>query len=67
MISWILSAIAILVLFVLYKVVILATADGDLTVLSKNMNPAYYKDKVVWVTGASSGSELYKIKRWSLR
>lgn len=58
MISWVLSVTAVLVLFLLYKLVILATADGDLTVLSKSMNPAYYKDKVVWVTGASSGSEL---------
>lgn len=30
-------------------------ADADLNLLRHSLNPAFFKDKVVWVTGASSG------------
>ena len=44
--------------YLLYKVVVLALADADLVLYSKKLKPFYYDKKVVWVTGASSGSEL---------
>ena len=45
-------------LYLLYKVVVLAFAGTDLTLYSKKLKPSYFDKKVVWVTGASSGSEL---------
>lgn len=39
-----------------YKLVKLLTADADLQVLGSRLKPDYFKGKVVWVTGASSGS-----------
>ena len=39
------------------KLVQLARADADLTVLSSKMKPQYFQGRVVWVTGASSGSK----------
>ena len=61
MISWFvfLTALHCLALvYLLYKVILLATADADLTLYTKKMKPSYFDQKVVWVTGASSGSEL---------
>ena len=54
-----LIGIVITVLFVviLLRVFKLYRADGDLRLLSHTLKPAYFKDKVVWVTGASSGSK----------
>ena len=43
------------VVFVLYK---LFQFDGDFTVLSSQLKKVYFKGRVVWVTGASSGSEM---------
>ena len=47
---------AVFVYFML-KVVQLCRADADLTVLGSKMKPQYFEGKVVWVTGASSGSK----------
>lgn len=56
---WLLLVIqGLFVALALYKLIQLYLADGDLTVLSSSMKPEYFKDRVVWVTGASSGSEL---------
>ena len=54
-----LAAVFLLLLgYVLLKLFQLWRADGDLTVMGSSMKPEYYKDRVVWVTGASSGSKL---------
>ena len=45
-------------LYLLYKVVVFVRADADLTLLSRTLDTRYFDNKVVWVTGASSGSEL---------
>lgn len=45
-----------LVSFLLF-LVLLSRADSDLLLLSKQLRESYFKDRVVWVTGASSGSE----------
>ena len=45
-------------LYLLYKLVVFVIrADADLTLLFKTLKPHYFDNKVVWVTGASSGSE----------
>ncbi len=41
----------------LYRVVVFVRADADFTLLSKTLDTRYFDNKVVWVTGASSGSE----------
>ena len=46
-----------LVGYVLYKLLQLYRADGDLTVLNSSMKPEYFKGRVIWITGASSGSK----------
>ncbi len=43
--------------YLLLKLVRLIRADADLVVLSKKMKPEYFQGKVVWITGASSGSK----------
>lgn len=43
--------------YIVYKLLVFFRADGDLTVISKRMKPEYFKGKVIWITGASSGSE----------
>ncbi len=54
----ILLVLALLYLLrLLYKVVVLVRADADLTLLSRTLDTLYFDNKVVWVTGASSGSE----------
>ena len=50
------GAAAVFIYFLL-KVVQLCRADADLTVLGSKMKPQYFEGKVVWVTGASSGSK----------
>jgi hypothetical protein len=52
----ILSVGAVLVYLAL-KLVQLCRAGADFTVLSSKMKPQYFEGKVVWVTGASSGSK----------
>ena len=43
--------------YLLHKLFRFYFSDGDFVTLSKSMRPEYFRDKVVWVTGASSGSE----------
>ena len=43
------------VILFLYRLVRFVTADADLSLLSYSLKPEFFKDKVVWVTGASSG------------
>ena len=50
------AAGAVVAAYLLYKVVRIARADCDLTLLSRRLKAGYFTDKVVWVTGASSGS-----------
>ena len=47
-------------LYLLYKLVVFVRADADLTLLSRTLDTCYFDNKVVWVTGASSGSELVR-------
>lgn len=54
------AAAVILALVFLRKLFLLLTGDADLTLLSKSLVPNFFKDKVVWVTGASSGSEIFE-------
>ena len=43
--------------YIAYKLFVFFRADGDFTVISKRLKPEYFKGKVIWITGASSGSE----------
>ena len=43
--------------YIAYKLLMFFRADGDLAVISKRIKPEYFKGKVIWITGASSGSE----------
>ena len=43
--------------YLVLKLVQLARADADLTVLGSKMKPQYFQGRVVWITGASSGSK----------
>lgn len=52
-----LAVFGVMVLYLLYKAFRLYVADGDLTVMSSSLKPGYFKGRVVWVTGASSGSK----------
>ena len=61
MASWLVILFALhglALLYLLYKVVVFVFADVDLTLYGKKLKPSYFDKKVVWVTGASSGSEL---------
>ena len=62
---WRLALVAILS-YIAYKLLVFFKADGDLTVISKRMKPEYFKGKVIWITGASSGSEYMYIIRMYL-
>ncbi len=44
--------------YYLYKLFQLYFADADLVTSRKSLRPEYFRDKVVWVTGASSGSKV---------
>lgn len=55
--GYLLLAVGVVVLYLLYKAFLLYNADGDLQVLGSKLKPAYFKERVVWVTGASSGSK----------
>ncbi len=57
MVSWLAVLLVLVLVYLLYKVVVFARADADLTLLSKTLDSKYFDNKVVWVTGASSGSE----------
>ena len=56
--SWLVILLVLALLYLLYKVVVFVRADADLTLLSRTLDTRYFDNKVVWVTGASSGSEL---------
>ena len=57
-ILWLLATAHVAVAaYLLYKLLVFVTADGDLSLLSKRLRSNYFKDKVIWITGASSGSE----------
>lgn len=47
--------IVVLVVYLVLKAVQFYRADADLTALASKMKPEYFKGRVVWVTGASSG------------
>ena len=48
---------SIALVYLVYKTIRLLLSDCDLTVKSKTLKSGYFKGKVVWVTGASSGSK----------
>lgn len=53
---WALVLFAAIAAYAVYKLFVFAMGDGDLAVLSKKLKQSYFTGKVVWVTGASSGS-----------
>ena len=53
---WLFLVSGVVVGYLVLKLVKLARADADLTVLGSKMKPQYFQGRVVWVTGASSGS-----------
>ena len=53
---WLWLAIPI-VAYLLYRVFQFATADADNALCSKRLKAGYLHGKVVWITGASSGSK----------
>ena len=50
-----LIGLALLLVYLGYKVFKFATADADLYLLGHSLKPEFFKGKVVWVTGTSSG------------
>lgn len=48
-----------IVAYLLYSFYQFATADADIALLRKRLKPGYLKGKVVWITGASSGSKCF--------
>ena len=48
--------VAVTVVLTLLKLLRILRGDADLSLQRKSLVPDFYKDKVVWVTGASSGS-----------
>ena len=50
--------VAVVLAYFVVKLMQLYRADADLTVLGSKMKPQYFEGKVVWVTGASSGSKV---------
>ena len=60
----VLKALVVVALAVLLlKLIRILRGDADLSLQRKSLVPDFYKGKVVWVTGASSGStsELYTV------
>ena len=56
--SWVLAiAGSAVAAYLIYKSVRILRTDCDLTLMSKSLRPQYFSDRVVWVTGASSGSK----------
>jgi NAD(P)-dependent dehydrogenase (short-subunit alcohol dehydrogenase family) len=43
------------VIFILFRLLKFITGDADFTLLGSSLKEGYFKGKVVWVTGASSG------------
>ena len=55
---WLLPAAGtVLAVYLVYKAVRILRTDCDLTLMSKRLKAGYFNGKVVWVTGASSGSK----------
>ena len=55
---WLLpSAGTLVAAYLLYKAVRILRTDCDLTLMCKWLKASYFTGRVVWVTGASSGSE----------
>jgi chemotaxis methyl-accepting protein methylase len=52
-----LLAVGAVLVYLALKLVQFYGADADLSVLGSKMKPQYFEGKVVWVTGASSGSK----------
>ncbi len=50
-----LIGLTLLFVYLGYKIYKFATADADLYLLGHSLKPEFFKGKVVWVTGASSG------------
>ena len=48
---------SIALVYLVYKTIRLLLSDCDLTVKSKTLKAGYFKGRVVWVTGAASGSK----------
>ena len=56
--SWVLAtAGSAVAAYLIYKSVRILRTDCDLTLMSKSLRAQYFSGRVVWVTGASSGSE----------
>ena len=55
---WLIPAAGtVLAVYLVYKAVKILRTDCDLTLMSKRLKAGYFNGKVVWVTGASSGSK----------
>ncbi len=54
---WLLLLIGAVAAYLLLKLVWLLVGDTDLVVRSLKMKPEYFQGRVIWVTGASSGSK----------
>ena len=54
---WFVPALMVVAAYLVYKVVSIVRADCDLLLLGKRLKAGYFSGKVVWVTGASYGSE----------
>ncbi|XP_064401240.1 dehydrogenase/reductase SDR family member 7-like [Halichondria panicea] len=68
--SWLVILLVLALLYLLYKLVVFVRADADITLLSRTLDTRYFDNKVVWVTGASSGigEELcYQLSRLGAR
>ena len=56
--AWVLGvAGSVAAAYLIYKAVKILRTDCDLTLMNKTLKAGYFKGKVVWVTGASSGSK----------
>ena len=51
----VLGVLLAVVAYAVYKIYQFVMADADLNLLKYSLKPDFFKDKVVWVTGASSG------------
>ena len=61
---WLLPAAGtVLAAYLAYKAVRILRTDCDLTLMSKRLKAGYFNGKVVWVTGASSGSKFFSDTR----
>ena len=61
-VGWIVAAVlTIVVLALVRRIRLLNDGDADLVLQRCSLVPDFYRNKVVWVTGASSGSKLRSI------